>query len=176
MDGKILYANRAWREALGYSEVEVGGLSLLNIIQPSMHEHCLEMFKLVIGGEALRGIEATFVGKDGREILVEGSTNCQMVEGQPVMTRSIFRDITEKRRAEDALRAKNEELERLLAEVQQLQGILPICMYCKKVRDDQDYWQEVEAYVQEHTAAQFSHGVCPECFKKWEAERAARKH
>ena len=57
------------------------------------------------------------------------------------------------------------ELEEALAQVKRLQGIVPICSYCKQVRNDQDYWQQVECYVSEHSEAQFSHGVCPTCYE-----------
>jgi len=58
------------------------------------------------------------------------------------------------------------ELERALASVKQLQGLLPICCYCKKIRDDRNYWQQVEGYISAHSEAQFSHGVCPDCHEK----------
>lgn len=58
------------------------------------------------------------------------------------------------------------ELEAAMAQIKQLRGILPICMYCKKIRDDKKYWQQVESYVEEHSDAQFSHGICPACAKK----------
>lgn len=58
------------------------------------------------------------------------------------------------------------ELEDALARVNQLQGLLPICSYCKSIRDDKNYWHNVEAYVQSHTEAKFSHGVCPGCWDK----------
>lgn len=61
------------------------------------------------------------------------------------------------------LAARNLELSKALAEVKELRGILPICSYCKKIRDDQDFWQGVEGYVSRHTHAQFSHGICPAC-------------
>jgi phosphoserine phosphatase RsbU/P len=57
------------------------------------------------------------------------------------------------------------QLEAAIANVKQLQGILPICSHCKKVRDDQNYWQQVESYISTHTDAQFSHSICPECFE-----------
>jgi CheY-like chemotaxis protein len=57
------------------------------------------------------------------------------------------------------------ELEDALAHVKQLQGILPICSYCKKVRNDEKYWQRVEDYVSEHSDAAFSHSICPECWE-----------
>ena len=59
------------------------------------------------------------------------------------------------------------ELEQAMARLKQLQGLLPICSYCKKIRADQNYWQQVESYISEHSEAVFSHGICPECFEKF---------
>jgi DNA-binding response OmpR family regulator len=61
------------------------------------------------------------------------------------------------------LAARVRELENALARVKQLQGLLPICMYCKKVRNDANYWQQVDAYISEHSEARFSHAICPDC-------------
>ena len=58
------------------------------------------------------------------------------------------------------------ELELALSKVKQLQGLLPICCYCKKIRDDRNYWQQVEGYVAEHSEAQFTHAICPSCREK----------
>lgn len=62
-----------------------------------------------------------------------------------------------------ALMERLHELEDALKRVRQLQGLLPICSYCKKVRNDRNYWEQVDAYVASHSEAQFSHGVCPDC-------------
>jgi CheY-like chemotaxis protein len=62
-----------------------------------------------------------------------------------------------------ALAKRVRDLEESLAHVKTLQGILPICMHCHKIRDDNESWQRIENYVQEHTDAQFSHGLCPDC-------------
>ena len=59
------------------------------------------------------------------------------------------------------------ELQSALAQIKTLRGLLPICMYCKKIRDDKQYWQQVEGYISEHSEAQFSHGICPDCYKKY---------
>ncbi len=59
-----------------------------------------------------------------------------------------------------------EELKQSLEEVKKLSGLLPICAYCKKVRDDEGYWKQVEVYISSHSEAEFSHGICPECLKK----------
>jgi phosphoserine phosphatase RsbU/P len=58
------------------------------------------------------------------------------------------------------------ELEEALSRVKQLQGLLPICSYCKKVRDDDNYWQQVDSYIAKHSDAQVTHGICPDCFVK----------
>ena len=58
------------------------------------------------------------------------------------------------------------QLEEALANVKQLQGLLPICSYCKKIRRDGSYWQPLETYLSEHSEAEFSHGICPECFER----------
>jgi DNA-binding response OmpR family regulator len=58
------------------------------------------------------------------------------------------------------------ELEDALSRVKQLQGLLPICSYCKKIRDDRNYWQQVEQYVTERTEARFTHGICPSCYER----------
>jgi DNA-binding response OmpR family regulator len=63
------------------------------------------------------------------------------------------------------LTARVRDLENALATVKQLQGMLPICSYCKKIRDDQNYWQSVEDYISTYSEAQFSHGICPDCFE-----------
>jgi DNA-binding response OmpR family regulator len=57
-----------------------------------------------------------------------------------------------------------EELARALAHVKQLHGLLPMCAWCKKIRNDSNYWQQVEVYISEHSDAQFSHGICPDCY------------
>ena len=61
------------------------------------------------------------------------------------------------------LRRLNSELQKALSEIKTLRGILPICAWCRKVRGDKGYWQQVESYVQEHTSAEFSHSICPDC-------------
>ena len=65
----------------------------------------------------------------------------------------------------DLLISQKEELEAVLAQVRQLEGIISICMYCKKIRDDQNSWQQLEKYISQHSEAMFSHGICPDCFE-----------
>jgi phosphoserine phosphatase RsbU/P len=67
---------------------------------------------------------------------------------------------------QQSLADRVKELETALSKVQQLQGLLPICSYCKKIRDDQNYWQQVEKYIGSHAGVQFSHGICPDCYDR----------
>jgi len=67
---------------------------------------------------------------------------------------------------QDQLAGKVRELQEALAQIKTLRGIVPICASCKKIRDDQGYWNQVEAYVSRHSEARFSHGLCPECSAK----------
>jgi CheY-like chemotaxis protein len=68
------------------------------------------------------------------------------------------------RLAQSALAERVHDLEVALNEVKTLQGLLPICSYCKRIRDDQDYWTDVESYLEKFSDAEFSHGVCPDCY------------
>jgi sigma-B regulation protein RsbU (phosphoserine phosphatase) len=76
---------------------------------------------------------------------------------------------------EKSLRQKNNELLEALVQVKQLKGLLPICMFCKKIRNDENYWQQVEQYLVEHTEADFSHSICPECLEKNYPDHAKKK-
>jgi sigma-B regulation protein RsbU (phosphoserine phosphatase) len=76
---------------------------------------------------------------------------------------------------ERSLREKNKELSEALAQVKELKGLLPICMFCKKIRKDKNYWQQVEEYLAEHTDADFSHSLCPECLEEHYPDYVNRK-
>jgi sigma-B regulation protein RsbU (phosphoserine phosphatase) len=71
---------------------------------------------------------------------------------------------------QQSLAQRVRELQAALDTVKVLAGLLPICSYCKRIRDDNDYWQQLESYVSEHTNAQFSHGICPACFEHAQRE------
>jgi PleD family two-component response regulator len=72
-----------------------------------------------------------------------------------------------------ALRASNQQLAEALARVKQLSGLLPMCSYCKRIRNDRNYWEQLEQYISTHSEAEFSHGVCPDCFAKVAADFGA---
>jgi CheY-like chemotaxis protein len=67
---------------------------------------------------------------------------------------------------QNSLAERVRELEAALKLVKQLQGLLPICLYCKRIRNDKNYWEQVESYIMEHAEVRFSHGICPDCYEK----------
>ncbi|MEB3338181.1 MAG: GAF domain-containing protein, partial [Leptolyngbyaceae bacterium] len=107
-DGRFEYVNRAWRETLGYSEAEVAQLTIFDVMHPAYHEHCQILLTQMQGGTicTLDRMELTFLTKDRREILVEGSLNCRLENDRPVTTRAIFRNITERKATERLLQER----------------------------------------------------------------------
>ncbi len=74
-----------------------------------------------------------------------------------------FRRWREERQLNQMLVAKNEELQQAFRKIKVLEGVLPICSYCKKIKDDEGDWLQIEQYIDHHSEAEFSHGVCPTC-------------
>lgn len=104
---------------------------------------------------------------DGRErILHEQAAPVVMPHSGAVKVIGVVRDITESRLAQQEREKLIVELQEALENVKTLSGLLPICANCKKIRDDQGYWNQIEVYLQKHSDAQFTHGLCPECVRK----------
>lgn len=86
---------------------------------------------------------------------------------KPVHFLGTHRDITDLKQTEEQRDKLIAELQKTMSEVKILQGFLPICSHCKKIRDDKGYWTQIETYIQKHSDTQFSHGICKECAKKY---------
>jgi PAS domain S-box-containing protein len=88
-------------------------------------------------------------------------------KGEIDSVNGVFFNITERKRAEEEREKMIRELQNALAEIKTLSGLLPICAHCKNIRDDKGYWNKIEAYIHKHSDAEFTHGICPECAKKY---------
>lgn len=86
-------------------------------------------------------------------------------DGKIIGIQGAFQDITARKQVEAEREKLIGELQKALAEVKTLRDFLPICSYCKKVRDDENYWSQIDSYISEHTQTKFSHGICPDCYK-----------
>ncbi len=102
-DGHFQYVNSAWLKKLGYKRSEIDRLTLLDVLHPDSHDHCMQVFQSVLAGKAVDHVEAEFVSKRGERIAVEGNVSCRFKDEKPIATRGIFRDITERRKYEELL-------------------------------------------------------------------------
>jgi PAS domain S-box-containing protein len=160
-DGYFKRLNPAWERTLGFTRRELMSRPFIEFVHPDDRERTLRQNREVrTGGRAL-GFENRYLCKDGsyRWLLWNAAPDSL----QKVIY-SVARDITERKREDEEREQLVRKLQTALAEVQSLQSILPICSYCKKIRDDANYWQTVEAYISEHTSTRFSHSICPSCY------------
>ena len=133
---------------------------------------------LVVVGEALKAnslktIEYQLVSSDLNFNPMDGPATPQWYQGRvyPIQLPHetlghviwVAINITEQKLAQFQRDKVTRELKKALSEIKTLQGILPICANCKKIRDDAGYWKQIECYLSEHSNAQFSHGICPDC-------------
>jgi len=104
---------------------------------------------------------------DGSKTYAEITTSPIMDErGRGRQVVHIARNITERKRAEEERENLIGELQTALSEIKTLRGLLPICMNCHKIRTEQGAWNKLETYISKHSDAEFTHGICPDCFNK----------
>jgi len=156
------------------SSVNLTGSSLLGTARSRLINKPFDLFITVedrpVFGAFLRNVFERR-SKESREIRLRGKDRPFFVyieakvlmEGQKC--HAIVVDITGRRELEMDKEKLILDLREALAKVKQLSGLLPICMFCKKIRNTKDYWEKLESYISKHSEATFSHGLCPECFK-----------
>ncbi|MDO8873559.1 MAG: PAS domain S-box protein [Methanoregula sp.] len=107
-DGHFLFVNKKWLDTLGYQEHEIPPLIIFDVIHEDSLKHCMETFQRVISGETVGIIDAVFRTRNGMKVYVEGMASCRIVEGQPQYTRGIFTDVTDRKKADAALKESEE--------------------------------------------------------------------
>lgn len=160
--GYFMRLNPAWEKTLGFSREELQSKPMFDFVHPDDRERTLAQNRRVRSGGQALAFENRYLCKNGsyRWLLWNATAD---VDHQLIY--SVARDITERKQAEEAREQLLRELRAALAEVKELQKILPICMYCKNIRDDKNYWQTVEFYISHHTHTRFSHSICPTCYE-----------
>jgi PAS domain S-box-containing protein len=170
--GAITDANPFLIEMLGYASEDLIGKRLWEVSAFTDRVASKSAFEELQQKGYIRHENLPLETKDGQSRQVEFVSNVYFVDSKKVIQCNI-RDITKRKRVEEALVETSKEREKLIQElhyaldnIKTLQGLIPICSNCKKIRDDQGFWNQVEKYIIEHSDATFTHGICPDCAKK----------
>lgn len=159
-NGHFRRLNQAWERTLGFTREELMSRPFIEFVHPDDRERTLQQNAAVRAGGQAKSFENRYLCKDGSYRWLQW--NAASFPSERVIY-SVARDVTEQKRLEAERAQLVADLKASLAEVKTLQKILPICSYCRKIRDDEDYWQTVESYISQHTKTRFSHGICPSC-------------
>jgi PAS domain S-box-containing protein len=167
MDGIITTWNAGAEQLFGYSEEEAVGKSVLILVPASLHPSTNQIFKDLRQGKPIESFETVRLRKDGAPLDVYlAMSPIKAASGELMGAASIAYDITERKKIEEERTKMIDQLNDTLSKVRTLSGLLPICASCKKIRDDKGYWQKLETFVHEHSNAEFSHSICPDCMER----------
>ena len=150
----------AWERTLGFTREELLSRPFIEFVHPDDRERTLAQNAEVRSGGKALSFENRYLCKDGSYRWLRWNAAPHSTEK---IIYSVARDITENKQAEEEREKLVRELQTALAEVKSLREILPICSYCRKIRDDENYWHTVENYISDHTETRFSHSICPSC-------------
>ena len=167
--GEIIFWNMAAEKIFGYTWEEVKAKDLHQLLVPpkylAIFKNRFKAFRQKGQGAAIgKTVELSALRKDGSEFEIELSLSSYQERGAWNSV-GIIRDISHRKRIEQEKEQLISELKKALNEIKTLKGIVPICSHCKKIRDDKGFWNHLEIYIQEHSEASFSHGICPDCKK-----------
>jgi PAS domain S-box-containing protein len=167
-DGRWTFLNSAWTEATGFAVEESLGKVFLDYVYPEDRQRNIELFTpLIERKKDYCRHEIRYMNKAGAFRHIEVWARLTLDEnGDATGTAGTLTDITERKRAESERDRLISDLEKALSDVKKLSGLLPVCASCKNIRNDKGYWEQMEKYIKEHSEAEFSHGICPECAKK----------
>ncbi len=168
-DGHWLKVNHALCELTGYSREELLSKTFQDITHPDDLEADLAYVRQMLAAEIRTyQMEKRSFHKTGRIVWI--LLNVSLVrdgQGKALYFIAQVQDITERKHAEKERENLIKQLQEAMAQIKTLKGMLPICAGCKKIRDDQGYWNNVESYIMKHSHAKFTHGLCPDCIHKY---------
>jgi len=162
-DGYFIRLNPAWEKKLGFTIEELLSKPYLDFIHPDDRKRTLAEANKIAAGDVTIAFENRYRCKDGSYKWFLWNA---ILDHENQLIYAVARDITERKLVESEREALISELKDALTNVKVLRGLLPICSYCKSVRDDKNYWKRVEDYITEHSEALLTHGICPKCYEE----------
>jgi PAS domain S-box-containing protein len=167
LDGTVLSWNSGAERIFGHTAAEMLSESIEKIIPHDRAVETLNIRNLIQRGHRVDRLETERLRKDGRRIDVSLTISpVKSADGTIYAASIVSRDITERKQQEKERLHLIQELTEALKRVKTLSGLLPICASCKKIRNDEGYWEQVETYLKSRSNAEFTHGICPDCIKE----------
>ena len=164
------YFNEIWLAFTGRSLEQERGNGWAEGVHPEDFERCLKIYTDHFAGRTIFEMEYRLRRFDGMyRWIFDRGTPYSDKEGEFLGYIGSCIDVTERIEAQEALKKAQE------AEIKQLRSFLPICSYCKRIRNDSNYWEQIESYISHHSNTLFSHGICPECSTRVMAEYGAKR-
>ena len=165
-DGTYRYVNSAFAKGVGKTLDEIIGRKIWDVFEKDEADKRFAIVKKVFSEGKPEEIEVRVPQSAGDTFYLTTVKPILNDWGEVETVICTSKNITKRKLAEDALKKERDKLMKALKEIKTLSGLLPICASCKKIRDDKGYWNQMEGYIQQHSDAQFSHGICPDCAKK----------
>lgn len=188
--GYITRVNEAYLEMVDYTREEVVGKHMFEMapgktgwfetvsgekfeFTEAHQDKAKKMIEILLEKGRVPEFEGFALRKDGKLVLtLEDNVIIYNERKEKVGAASIIRDISQIKKTEKEKETLIAELKQTLEQVKKLEGLIPICSSCKKIRDDRGYWNQIETYIRDHSEAEFSHSLCPDCAKKFYPELA----
>lgn len=165
-EGIICFVNPSFCKMFDYASTEILGKNASELFSTKEIRNLSDVIAMI---DISRCDTEEFIveNKEGTTFVVEVSaSNVTAVSGKVVGRMASFVDITTRKEIEADRENLIKKLQDALNKIKTLKGILPICTSCKKIRDDKGYWNAIETYIKDHSEADFSHSICPDCAKK----------
>lgn len=163
---RLLYVNASWEKLTGYSKEESQTLDPIKIVHPEMRDKVLKRAAERMANKSVnQRYEIKGISKNGEIIWYDFSGDLIQFDGETAIL-CTMPDLTDRKKSEKERENLIHKLQQAIKEIKTLKGIIPVCAKCKNIRDDKGYWTKIESYIQKHSEAEFSHGMCPECSEK----------
>jgi len=172
-EGLILEANLAAATMLGVSRNAFVDKFLSSVVSREDQDIFYTHRKQLLETGTLQPFEIRLVKKSCPAVWVSMEATMSHDADGALVSRVVMSDISGRKKADELLKEKADKLELARSKIKVLSSLLPICFHCKKIRDEQGYWNKLEAYISEHSNTEFSHGICDDCLNKFYPKEAA---